>query len=115
MFCPFDIPFALCRQQSPANQAKTNPLKHILKQYKSVSWQWVNYEKSKVAFNLNTPLGMREMIKRNLRMEIVSCYDKYLGLATVISKNRKNVFDVLKEKVAKKVGGWRERYFLVGG
>lgn len=48
-------------------------------------------------------------------MEVVSYYDKYLGLPAVISKNRKNVFDVLKEKMAKKVGGWRERYFSVGG
>lgn len=38
-------------------------------------------------------------------MEVISCYEKYLGLPATISKNRKSVLDVLKEKVAKKVSG----------
>lgn len=36
-------------------------------------------------------------------MEIVSCYEKYLRLSTVMKRNRNNVFELVKVKVAKKV------------
>lgn len=47
-------------------------------------------------------------------MELVYCYEKYLGLSIGISKNRKSAIYVIKEKVAKNVGGGK-RFFLVSG
>lgn len=47
-----------------------------------------------------------------MNIETVTCYEKYLGLPAVISKSKKSVFETIKERVAKKVGGWRERFFF---
>lgn len=58
-----------------------------------------------MAFSLNTLNRVREDIRRSMGMEIVSCYKKYLGLHVVMTRNRKNVFDLIKERVAKKVCG----------
>lgn len=76
-----------------------------------VSGQCLNYEKSKVAFSPNISIEIREVIKRSMGIEVVSCHEKYFGLLMIMSKNKKNVFDEIKEKVAKKVGGWQEQFF----
>lgn len=44
-------------------------------------------------------------------MEIMPCYEKYLGLPAVITTNRKNMFDLIKERVAKKVEHWGKKGF----
>ena len=40
---------------------------------------------------------------------------KYLGLPSVIGKSKNQVFAEIKEKVGKKLSGWKEKMLYVGG
>ena len=42
-------------------------------------------------------------------------HNKYLGLPSIIGKSKKVVFVEVKENVAKKLFGWKEKMLSVGG
>ena len=44
-----------------------------------------------------------------------SRHGKYLGLPSVIRKSKIQVFAKIKEKVAKKLSGWKEKMLSLGG
>ena len=44
-------------------------------------------------------LGAREVVK----------HEKYLGLTTIIGRSKKAVFKCLKERIWKKLQGWKEK------
>lgn len=95
-----------------AKTTKTAHLQHILKLYEDVLGQCINFQKSKIAFSPNTPITPKNTIRNSMGLELVYCYEKYLGLPAAISKNRKSVFEVIKES-SKKSGGL-ERAILFG-
>uniref|UniRef100_A0A803P9I4 Reverse transcriptase n=1 Tax=Cannabis sativa TaxID=3483 RepID=A0A803P9I4_CANSA len=45
----------------------------------------------------------------------VATHDKYLGLPTVIGKNKKRTFTSICDKVQKRVRGWKRIFFSAGG
>ena len=44
-----------------------------------------------------------------------SKHNKYLGLPSIIGKSKKEVFAEIKEKIAKKLSGWKEKMLSIGG
>ena len=44
-----------------------------------------------------------------------SKHNKYLGLPSFIRKSKKEVFAEVKEKVEKKMFGWKEKMLSIGG
>lgn len=94
---------------------EANRLKLILESYERASGQCINYHKLKLTFSPNTNEEMKRSIQRICRIEVVSCHEKYLGLPTTIARNTIKVFDHIQERVAKKLGGWRERLISAGG
>lgn len=42
-------------------------------------------------------------------VKVVESYDKYLGLPTIIGKSKTQIFRFVKERVWKKLKGWKER------
>ena len=44
-----------------------------------------------------------------------SRHSKYLGLPTIIGKSKTEVFAEIKERVWKKLTGWKEKMFSMGG
>lgn len=81
---------------------ETTYLKSLLKTYEEVPGQVINYQKSKIAFSPNAPIGIRVAITTSIEIEVVSCYEKYLPVA--ILRNKRNVFDLLIERMSKKSG-----------
>ncbi|KAL5756462.1 hypothetical protein ACOSQ2_021208 [Xanthoceras sorbifolium] len=98
-----------------ASEVECVGLKKILDCYERASGQSVNYEKSAISFSPNTQQRIREQICSLFAIGEVSCHDKYLGLPSAISRNRKNVFANIKEKVWNKLQSWKHRLFSVGG
>ena len=53
---------------------------------------------------------MRDTIQGMLGAQVMTDCEKYLGLPMVIGKSKVNSFKELKEKITKRVMGWKEKY-----
>ena len=87
----------------------------VLKLFEAASRQKINMDKYSVTFSQNTPVETRGEV-----LEILGPMDelrqgKYLRLPSVIGKSKNQVFAEIKEKVGKKLSGWKEKMLYVGG
>ena len=98
-----------------AESAEVSKFVEVLKLFEAASGQKINMDKSSVTFSHNTPVETRREV-----LEILGPMDelrqgKYLGLPSVIGKSKNQVFAEIKEKVGKKLSGWKEKILSVGG
>ena len=90
-------------------------LAEILEHYEAASGQKINADKSSVFFSQNTTSEKRGEVLSILGPMQDSRHGKYLGLPSVIGKSKIQVFAEIKEKVAKKLSGWKEKMLSLGG
>ncbi|XP_023925933.1 uncharacterized protein LOC112037354 [Quercus suber] len=98
-----------------ANGTECNKLKEILKTYEAASGQKINTEKSSIFFSLNTSQELKDEILNILGPMTNSRYTKYLGLPSIIGRSKKLVFAEIKEKICKKLAGWKGKLLSLGG
>lgn len=53
-------------------------------------------------------------IKDIMGIDMVAHHDQYLGLPSSLARTKKEVFKYLVDRVAQKVGGWKEQMFSMG-
>lgn len=58
---------------------------------------------------------MRQEISELLQVREVERHSKYLGLPTIVGRSKKAVFSCLKERIGKKIQGWKERLMSRAG
>ena len=87
----------------------------MLNRYEEASGQKINTDKSSVFFSPNTPQELRESILNILDPMQDSRHSKYLGLPSIIGKSKIQVFAEVKDKVAKKLIGWKGKLISIGG
>lgn len=90
-------------------------LKDIFTRYELASGQKINFDKSSVSFSHNVPMELQESLARVLNVTRVDKHDKYLGLPMEISYSKVEAFSFIKEKVQKKLSGWKEKYLSAAG
>ena len=90
-----------------ATQDEVHALADILQLYASASGQLINLDKSSIYFSSNTDGGQRNWIKTWLKVKEVDRFENYLGLPTLIGRSKYQAFAVLKDKVWKKLQGWK--------
>ena len=100
---------------SRATLQECSKIADILSIYERASGQKINFTKSEVAFSTNVDAMRRHDIRQLLGVREVSRHEKYLGLPTVIGRSKKMVFSVIKERVWKKLQGWKEKYLSRAG
>ena len=85
-------------------------LKTILEQYESASGQSINRSKIALFFSRNTRAEVRTTIQGILGAQVITDCEKYLGLPMVIGLSKVKSFKELKEKITKRVMGWKEKF-----
>ncbi|XP_021726597.1 uncharacterized protein LOC110693730 [Chenopodium quinoa] len=58
---------------------------------------------------------MQEELLSILAMRQVDKHEKYLGIPTIIGKSKKMVFSALKDRIWKKLSGWKEIFLSRAG
>ncbi|XP_029145698.1 uncharacterized protein [Arachis hypogaea] len=86
----------------------------FLEIYKGFSGQKVNLNKSAIFFSHNTPQNTRLAIAQTLNIEHIGAQDKYLGLPSIVQKSKKATFEAIKDKVQKRIMGWKRSLLSSG-
>ena len=90
-----------------ANQEEVQCITDTFQLYAASSGQCINFEKSSIYFSSNTEVAQREGIKAASRVKEVERFESYVGLPTLIGQAKYQTFSFLKDRVWKKIQGWK--------
>lgn len=91
-----------------ASMNDCNSLQHVLKVYEDASGQQLIKAKTSLFVNTNTNREIQEEIKTRFGAQIIRQHENYLGLPSLISRNKKYL-RCSEGKVGKKLVGWKEK------
>lgn len=100
---------------SRATEEATTTIKQILLHYEDLSGQKVNIEKSEISFSSKLEPRLRHRIKAALGFVEVDMHGKYLGLPTIFDKSKRISFAALRDRVWRKLQGWKEKLLSRAG
>ena len=92
-----------------ASLEECDSLQRIFQVYEAASGQQLNRMKTSLFFNSNTDTSVKEEIKNQFGAQVIKNHEKYLGLPSMVGRNKRNSFNSIKEKLAKKLSGWKEK------
>ena len=98
-----------------ATIGECNAIQRILGVYEQASSQQLNRTKAALFFSKNTPDEIKEEIKNRFRAQVIRQHEKYLGLPSLVGKNKRNTFNDVKVKLSKKLAGWKEKLLSKAG
>ncbi|KAK2634048.1 hypothetical protein Ddye_028840, partial [Dipteronia dyeriana] len=77
--------------------------------------QLINYEKSSLCVSRVASITEGDRLVHLLSVRRVQWHDKYLGLPSFSSRNKLQLFRDLKERIWRKICGWRGKLLSTGG
>jgi len=83
--------------------------------YEDCSGQTINKDKSSIMFRKNTKAANKHHLMAGLDITTEARNDKYLGLPVYMGKSKAKTFIYLKERVWKRVQGWKEKLLSKAG
>ena len=98
-----------------ASLEECDALQKVLRVYEEASGQQLNRAKTSIFFNSNTLTTIKEEIKGRFGGQVIKQHEKYLGLPSLVGRNKRNSFNDIKEKVGKKLAGWKEMMLSKAG
>ena len=90
-----------------ASRDEGETIAEILQTYERASGQSINLEKSSVYFSSSTSKRQKGQILEALGVQEVDRFESYLGLPTLIGRAKYSTFSYLKDKIWKKLQGWK--------
>jgi hypothetical protein len=100
-----DDSFLFCK----ATMAEANYLKDILLCYEAASGQALNFSKSAIAFSKNTKPDVITSLHNCLEVSRNIGSGTYLGLPSMVGRNKKSIFNYIKDRVWRKCQSWSAR------
>lgn len=94
---------------SRATMQECQKILDILETYGNCSGQQINKSKTIIFFSKSTFEETRDHIKEALGVPEIRQYEKYLGLPSLVGRNKKANFNYIKERIWKKTQGWKEK------
>ena len=89
-----------------ADENQTNVMKNILTTYETTSGQAISLPKSEIFCSRNVPDHLKQTITNILGVQVVLGTGKYLGLPSMIGRNRNATFAFIKDQVCQKINSW---------
>ena len=90
-------------------------LQDILNLYDQAFNQKVNRGKTTIFFSKAVSVEKREELSHFLGVSEAKEYEKYLGLLSVVGRNKKESLNYIKEQVWNKLQGWKEQLLSQAG
>ena len=84
-------------------------LQRVMSKNEKASGQQLNRSKTSLFFSLNTAKEIQDEIGIQFGAQVIRQHEKYLGLPSLVGRNKKNTFKEVKAKLAKKLAGWKEK------
>jgi hypothetical protein len=98
-----------------SNPSNAQHLQYVLELYEACSGQKINKDKSSVLFSKNVKMQERDQVKQILQLSSDAKTDRYLGLPIHIGRSKNKVFGYIKDKIWKRIQGWREKLLSMAG
>ena len=87
----------------------------LLSLNEDTSSQKVNGGKTTLFFHLNTSLASHDAILGLFGTTTTIQFEKYLGLPPIIGRAKKKAFNYIKDKVGRRLQGWKEKLLSQAG
>ena len=98
-----------------ATLKECDELQRLLALYEKASDQSLNRAKTSLFFSSNTSRDVQEEIKNWFGAQIIKQHEKYLGLPSLVGKNKRLTFNAIKEKLGTVLAGWEEKLLSKAG
>ena len=93
------------------NVVESGKIKEVLQLYEKASGQSVNFQKSNVCCISNASVRTRQEVCFILQVPESRSQGFYLGLPSLVESNKNVVFCYIKDKVWKRISGWKNHFF----
>nr|KYP72469.1 hypothetical protein KK1_005058 [Cajanus cajan] len=98
-----------------AIEKETNEVASILKTFEIASGQAINFDKSEVFLNRYASPAIHNLLSNILHVQSCETTGKYLGLPSMIGRNKNDVFRYIKERIWKKLQSWSHKSLSKAG
>ena len=99
-----------------ASLAECDSLQRVLEANERASGQQLNRAKTSLFFmSNNTPKEIQDERKKRFGAQVIKQHEKYLGLPSLVGRNKRNTFNGKKEKLGRKLSGWKEKMLSKAG
>ena len=95
--------------EASGQRFEARTIKKILTLYGEASGQRVNFHKSSISSSRNIGLEMCDAVCSELRVRCTSNHGKYLGVPSFIGRQKRQVFDFLKDTIWGKIQNWHTK------
>lgn len=90
-------------------------LKQCLLLYECVAGQLFHFQKSAHSFGPGVKIEDKAMVQGILGVPMVPFHERYLGLPTMIGRNKKKMFEKFLERLEFHTNGWQSKFLSKAG
>jgi hypothetical protein len=98
-----------------ASEEEAHKMKSILNMYEAASGQAISLPKSEIYYSRNVDSNIQNVITSTLGVQAVLGTGKYLGLPSMIGRNKQATFSYIKDRVWQKISSWSSKCLSKAG